>query len=107
VSWSTAAAVACGDVVAQVTLPAELTHEYHAPPDTSCAFTVPVVGAIVNATWSTFCGFAAFSVYETFDTVYPLIAPEPEPALVPGTVFDAVKAYAAGATTAATAAARR
>ena len=69
VSWLTAAAVACGEVVAHVTLPAGFTHEYHEPPETTCTLTVPLVGAIVNATWSTFCGFAAFSVYATFETV--------------------------------------
>ena len=35
VSWVAAAAVACGDVVVQDTLPAVFVHEYHDPPDAS------------------------------------------------------------------------
>ena len=46
----------------QVTLPDEFVQAYHEPPETTCALTVPDVGEIVKATWSTFCGFAPFSV---------------------------------------------
>jgi hypothetical protein len=60
VSWVAAAAVACGDVVVQETLPAAFVHEYHEPPDASWIFTVvAAVGLIVNVTESMFCGFAA------------------------------------------------
>ena len=64
VSCVAAAAVACGDVVLQVTLPAEFEHEYHEPPEASCTFTVVVVvGEIENATWSRFVGVVELSVY--------------------------------------------
>jgi hypothetical protein len=54
---------ACGEVVAQVTLPDVFVHEYHEPPLTSCALTTrAVVGLIVNATWSIDCGLDALSV---------------------------------------------
>jgi hypothetical protein len=70
VSWLAAAAVACGETVAQVTLPAALLHEYQAPPETSCTFTVAAAaGEIVNATASMFCGLLVSSVYETFVAV--------------------------------------
>jgi hypothetical protein len=69
-----AAAVACGDVVAQLTLPDVFVHEYHEPPDASWIFTVlAVLGLIVNVTESTFAGFDALRLYATELTVYPLI----------------------------------
>ena len=56
-----AEAVACGEVVAQLTLPDELVQEYQEPPDTSCTLTVPAAdGVIVNATESILPGFDAF-----------------------------------------------
>jgi hypothetical protein len=55
VSWLAGATVACvPTVVSQVTLPLVFVQEYQEPPETSCALTVPVVGEIVKATWSTF-----------------------------------------------------
>ena len=79
----------------QVTLPAAFAQLYHDPPVASCALTVvAAVGAIVKATWSRFVGVVAFNVYATPLTVYPLIAPEPEPALLPGTVLLAAYANA-------------
>jgi hypothetical protein len=60
VSWVAAAAVACGDVVVQETLPEVFVHEYHEPPDASWIFTVvAAVGLIVKVTESMFCGFDA------------------------------------------------
>ena len=51
VSCVAPAAVACGAVVLQVTLPALFVQLYHDPADASCTFTVlAAVGAIVNAT---------------------------------------------------------
>jgi hypothetical protein len=70
VSWVAAAAVACGDVVVQETLPAVFVQAYHDPPDASWTLTVAVVvGLIVNVTVSMFCGFVALSPYEMFDAV--------------------------------------
>jgi hypothetical protein len=70
VSWVAAAAVACGDVVVQDTLPAVFVHEYHDPPAASWILTVvAAVGLIVNVTESMFCGFDAFRLYATFDAV--------------------------------------
>jgi hypothetical protein len=70
VSWVAAAAVACGDVVVQETLPAVFVHEYHDPPDASWILTVDVVvGLIVNVTESMFCGFVALRAYAMFDAV--------------------------------------
>src|SRR5574340_286763 len=67
VSCVAATAVACGDVVLQVTLPAAFAHVYHEPAGASCTLSVlVVVGEIVNATWSRLVGVVAFSVYETF-----------------------------------------
>jgi hypothetical protein len=55
-----AAAVACGDVVAQVTLPDEFVQLYHVPPVASWTFTVvAAVGLIVNVTESRFVGVVA------------------------------------------------
>ena len=72
----------------QVTLPAAFVQLYHVPAAASCALTVlAAVGEIVNATWSRFVGVVAFSAYETLLIVYPLIVPDPEPALLPGTVL--------------------
>ena len=52
------------------TLPAELVHEYHDPPDASWILTVvAAVGLIVNVTESMFCGFDALRLYATFDAV--------------------------------------
>lgn len=51
VSCVAAAAVACGDVVLQVTLPAVFAQVYHEPAAASCTLSVlAVVGAIVKAT---------------------------------------------------------
>ena len=63
VSCVAPAAVACGAVVLQVTLPAVLVQLYQDPPEASCTLTVlVVVGAIVNATWSRFVGVVEFRV---------------------------------------------
>jgi hypothetical protein len=57
-------------VVAQLTLPAVLVHEYQLPAGASWIFTeVAVVGAIVKETESTFDGVAAFKLYATELTV--------------------------------------
>ena len=65
-----AAAVAWGDVVLQVTLPAEFVQLYQEPPDASWTFTVlAAAGAMVNATWSRFVGVVEFSVYAMLLTV--------------------------------------
>jgi hypothetical protein len=70
VSWVAAAAVACGDVVVQETLPAVFVHEYHEPPDASWTLIVDVVvGLMVNVTASMFCGFDALRLYATFEAV--------------------------------------
>jgi len=102
------ATVAWGEVVLQVMLPAAFAHVYHDPAAASWILTtLAAVGAIVNATASRFVGVVAFKVYAIALTVYPLIAPEPEPAVLAGTVFVAVNAYAAEATTLATTSAAR
>jgi hypothetical protein len=88
VSCVAAATVAWGEVVLQVTLPAAFAQLYHDPPAASCALTVvAAVGAIVKATWSRFVGVVAFNVYATLLIVYPLIVPDPAPAVLPGTVL--------------------
>jgi len=108
VRFVAAATVAWGDVVSQVTLPAAFAHVYHDPAGASwISTTLATVGAIVNATESRFVGVVAFKVYAIALIVYPLIAPEPEPALLAGTVFVAVNAYAAEASTPATTSAAR
>jgi hypothetical protein len=54
---------------------------YHEPADASWILTAAVVvGLIVKATASMFVGVVALSVYVTAVAVYPLMAPEPEPA---------------------------
>ncbi len=74
-------------------VPDVFVHEYQVPPEASCVFTVAaVVGLIVYVTESMFSGFEAFRLYCTLVAVYPLIEFEPEPAVEPGTVFDAVNA---------------
>jgi hypothetical protein len=65
-----AAAVACGDVVAQLTLPDVFVQEYQEPPEASWTFTeLAVVGLIVNETESRFAGFEEFRLYATELTV--------------------------------------
>jgi len=93
VRFVAAATVAWGEVVLQVMLPAAFAHVYHDPAAASWILTtLAAVGAIVNVTASRFVGVAAFKVYAIALTVYPLIAPEPEPAVLAGTVFVAVNA---------------
>jgi hypothetical protein len=93
VRFVAAATVAWGEVVLQVTLPAAFAHVYHEPAAASWILTtLAVVGAMVNATESRFVGVVAFKVYAIALTVYPLIAPEPEPAVLAGTVLVAVNA---------------
>jgi hypothetical protein len=62
-------------------------------PLTIFAFAVVALAFSVKVIESMSVGVVALSVYATPETVYPLIVPLPEPALDPGTVFVAVKAY--------------
>lgn len=67
-------------------------HEYHGPPAKSRIFTrLAELGVSVKLTKLMFVGFAVSRPYETFETVYPLIACDPWPAVVLGTVFEAVR----------------
>jgi hypothetical protein len=78
----------------QVTLvpPVTVQPVYVALACTTFALTVVAAALSVNATLSMFAGFDVLNVYATPETVYPVIAVAPWPALDPGTMFDAVKA---------------
>jgi hypothetical protein len=88
-----AATVACGEVTGHVTAAATFVHVYHDPVGASWVLIVEPAGGVESneyVTESMLLGFVALRLYFTELTTKPLIAPEPSPALVAATLFDAV-----------------